>query len=186
MTTFDAINEVLLSLNELPLEVTDNPEDIPTGLVASTHLNIARKKILSSGWYFNTTNIELVPDNDGYIAVPASYLTADHTTDNNIIIRDHKLFDKSDLTFVFDEEQEMTVIEDISFDDIPFHVADYIVQTACLQAYVNVVGNGDDVATRKEAVRLARMEALRDDANKRDGNILEHTFVTTLLDRENL
>ena len=140
---------------------------------------------MSKGWFFNSSVRDLYPDASGYILIPSAFLLVDALDDGSITVRDWKLFDKDNLTFIFEESQSCRVIEDIEFDDLPFTVADYIVQTASLQAYINIIGNTDDVRLRHEQVMIARHAALREDANSRDGNVLDHTFVTDLLDREN-
>jgi len=93
------------------------------------------------------------------------------------------LFDKSLLTFKFDTNKEVEIIEDIPFDDIPFSVANYIVATASLQAYINVIGNSEDIALRNESLRLAKIDAIRDDNNNQDGSLLTDEHSTGLLDR---
>jgi len=77
MNLRDAVNEILLSLNELPLDVEDAIEDIQIAIVVDTELQIAKKKILAKGWYFNTINMSLVPNIEGYIAIPFSFLSID-------------------------------------------------------------------------------------------------------------
>lgn len=184
MNKRDAINEILLSLNELPLDVTDLVEDIGIAVIVDKELDIAKKKVLSEGWYFNVLNRELVPDPQGYIVIPKTFLSVDGA--DNIRVRDWKLFDVDEMSYKFTESVEATVTEDILFDDVPFHIANYIVQVASLQAYINVIGNSDDISLRNNAVNTARIEAIRDDAKKRDGNLLSNQQATGLLDRTGL
>ena len=187
MNKRDAINEILLSLNEMPLDVEDSVEDIQTAKIVDSQLEITKRNILSQGWFFNTTTRELRPDVNGYIPLPSKFLSIDGGDNyGDIVSRDQKLFDKSNLTYKFDESVECVIIEDIYFDDIPFVVADYIVKSASLNAYINIIGNTDDVAIRSQLVQLSKLEALRENARNYDGNILDSSFVTTLLDRESL
>lgn len=187
MNTRDAINEILLSLNELPLDPSDLVEDIPTATIVQKELEIAKRKVLSYGWEHNSLSISLYPNNEGYIVVPNTYLSVDGGIDNpNIIVRDWKLYDKENKSFRFTGQIEVNVIEDIVFDDIPFHIANYIVQTASLQAYINIIGNTDDIKIRYEAVQVAKIEALRNDANKFNGNVLEQDYATQLLGKAGL
>lgn len=187
MNKRDAINEILLSLNELPLDIDDLVEDVQTAVIVDKELEIARKKILSQGWYFNKTTRELTPNVDGYIIVPNNFFSVDPTDGaSNIVVRDWKLFNKEDMTFIFTDTVTCDVVEDITFDDIPFTVADYIVQTASLRAYINIIGNSEDVNVRKEEIMQARLLAIKENARMIDGNVLNGTFVTSLLDRESL
>lgn len=183
MNLRDAINEVLSNLNELPLDVGDLIKDVPTAIIVNSQLEIARRKVLSYGWNFNSLTYTLTPNNEGYIVIPSTWLSVDGYDDNDLIVRDYKLFDKAKMSYTFSGSVKLDVIEDSLFDDIPFHIANYIIQVASLQSYINIIGNTDDISLRKLSVDNARLEAIRDDANKIDGNLLDSTFATTLLDR---
>lgn len=181
MNKRDAVNEILLSLNELPLDTTDLIEDIGIAVIVDKELDIANKKVLSYGWNFNSLVHTLVPDVQGYIVIPNTFLSVDG--DSAYVVRDWKLYDVANRTFKFTESVDAKVIESIVFDDVPYHVANYIVQVASLQAYINIIGNSDDISLRNNAVQLARIEAIREDANKISGNLLANQYATDLLDR---
>ena len=184
MNLRDAINEILLSLNELPLDISDAVEDVPIAIVANQSLTIARKKILSKGWYFNTVTMSLVPNTEGYISIPLSFLSVDGgDAEPDLTVRDWKLFDKALLTFQFEDNKEVEVIEDLPFDDLPFSVANYIVAIASLQSYTDIIGDEAGVRVKSLAVNEAKIDAVRDDANNQDGNLLSDAHSTGLLDR---
>lgn len=184
MTEREAVNEILLAINELPLEDEDLVSDLPTATICLQELVRAKRKILAQGWFFNSTTINLYPNTEGYIIVPVSYLSVDGSADNaSITVRDWKLFDKANLTFVFDEAVECDIIEDIVFDDIPFTIADYIVQFASLQTYIKIIGSSGDINVRQQVLGSAKLEALREDARNIGGNLLDSTHVTTLVTR---
>jgi len=185
MNRRDAINEILLSLNELPLDDTDVTEDIGIAVIVDAELNTANKKVLSQGWYVNTTDKSLTPDTDGYIVIPNTFLSVD--TESEYIVRDWKLYDKTNNTYKFDGAVIASVIEEIIFEDVPYHLANYIVHVASLKAYKDIIGGSiEDLRDMKLALDEARTEAIRDDANKIDGNLLTGTFVTSQLDRTSL
>lgn len=184
MNTRTALNEILLSLNELPLDIDDNIEDIQIATIVDKELSIARKKILAEGWVFNRLTRNLYPNSQDNIVIPDTFLSVNGGA--GITVRDWKLFNTADMTYIFEEPEVCVVIEDVFFDDLPFGVANYIVQVASLQAYINIVGNTDDVRIRTEAVRAARAEALREDAKIQGGNMLEQEYATGLLDRTGL
>ena len=101
----------------------------------------------------------------------------------NLTVRDWKLFDKAELTYKFEDNKQVEVIEDMPFDDIPYNTASYVVAIASLEAYIDIIGDESGIAIRRERVRDAKIEALREDANKQDGNLLQDTHATTVLDR---
>jgi hypothetical protein len=187
MNLRDAINEVLLSLNELPLDVADAVEDVPVAVIVDQSIAIAKKKVLGKGWYFNTLDLELIPNTDGYIPIPFSFLSLDGgDAEPNLTVRDWKLFDKSTLSFKFEDNKSVQVIEDIPFDDIPFMTANYIVAMASLQSYTDIIGDESGIRIKREALIEAKIDAMREDANSTDGNLLNDAHATALLDRTSL
>jgi len=187
MNLRDAVNEILLSINEMPLDIEDNIEDIQTAVLVNSQLQISKRNILAQGWYFNKTTRSLKPDISGYIPIPSTFLSVDGGDDNrDIVIRDWKLFDKKKLEFRFDKPIECKIVEDMEFDDVPYVFADYIVKTASLLTYINVIGNTNDVSVRNQSLQASRMEAIKEDARNIDGRILDSTFLTNLMDRESM
>lgn len=190
MTKRDAINEILLSLNELPLEDSDSIEDVSIAIIIDKQLDITKRKILSQGWFFNTVNITISPDEEsGYIIIPPEYLSVVGDDGfENIAVRDNKLFNKEDLTFYFDDEEiDCIVIQDLNFDDIPYVVVNYIVQVASLACHINILGaSNNDLSIRREEIALSRIEALRENARNIDGNVLSSDIVTDLMDRTSI
>jgi hypothetical protein len=183
----EAINYILVSINEMPLDDTDVIEDVSMAVIANAHLNNAKKSILAKGWYFNTTSMSLVPNTLGYIVIPSNFLSVDGgDAEPNLTVRDWKLFDKSEFIFKFDSNKDVEVIEDIPIDDIPFLTADYIVKMASLMAYTSIFGDANGISIRRYDVNDARIEAIREDANNYDGNLLEDDHSSTLLDKTSL
>lgn len=181
MTKFDAINEILLSLNELPLDETDLVSDVPIAVIVDKELDVATRSILAKGWNFNTISVSLSVNLTGHIEVSKEYLSVD--AGGGIVVRDWKLYDTVNNTFKFDEDVSVTVVENIIFDDLPFSIADYIIKQASLQSYINVIGNSDDISLRYRILDGARIEAIRIDARQINGNLLEKDYATNLLDR---
>lgn len=185
MNKRDAINEILLSLNEAPLDIDDDVADIQIATIIDKQLDITKKKILSKGWHFNTITMSLMPNVSGYIVIPESFISVDGT-DTDVIVRDWKLYDKENNTFVFTDAVECEIVQDIDFDDIPYHFSNYITAQASLETYINIIGNTDDIAIRRMAVDNARIDALREDANSIDGNLLTDTYASDIISRTGL
>jgi len=187
MNKRDAINEVLLTLNELPLEVSDLVADIPIAVLVDREIEVAKKKILAYGWNFNTLLLSFYPNNQNNIVVPTTYLSVKPTEDNpNIIIRDWKVFNKVENSFIYTEAVELNVVDDVLFDDIPFPVANYIVQHAGLKAYVDIIADNNGVSLRRQEMLEARMEAFRYDTQVSDTNILSQEYATNLMNMTSL
>lgn len=187
MTEREAINEILLNVNELPLDDTDNVEDISIAAIADKFLTIARKQVLGYGWYFNTLEMTLYPNTSNYIVIPTSYLSVDGTSDSDpYTVRDYKLFNKSTNSFIFETGVTCYVVDDVAFDDIPYSIANYIIKIASFNAYSNRIGDANGMNIRANLMKEAKVDAIRDNANKIDGNVLTSAESTALLDRTSL
>lgn len=181
MTTRDAINEILLSINELPLDATDDITDIQTAIIVNEHLSIAKRRVLSYGWNFNTTYKSLTPQTNLHIVIPSTYLSVDAGADYDV--RQSELFDKVNYTFEFTDSIDATVIEDVDFSDVPYVIANYIIKEAALNAYISIIGDDSNVTLRHNAMVQARNDAFRENARKIGGNVLTKDYATDLLDR---
>lgn len=183
MNKRDAINEVLLALNELPLDESDIITDLPTAVLIDKEIDIATRKVLTYGWKFNTLSFNFYPNNESNIVVPQTFLKADGGEDNpDLIIRDWKVYDSVNNSFVFTSSVVLNVVDDVPFDDCPFDIANYIVQTASLKSYIDIIGNTEDVAVRRTELRDAKVEALRYDTQSSDTNVFGGDYESNLLD----
>ena len=130
MTTLDAVNNMLLAVNALPVTILD--ESIAEVKIALQVLNQTTELVLSSGWHFNTEeNVELTPDADGNIYIPLNAIFVDPTDKTkDYIIKDGKLYDKASHSFVFDEPVKVTIIYNYSFENLPIYAQKYIAEKA--------------------------------------------------------
>jgi len=177
-----AINEVLLSINELPLTENDNIDDIQSAIIVNKELNIAKRTVLSNGWKFNTINISLQPNSNGYILVPNTVLAL-FPLNNTLIVRDWKLYNTIDSSFIFTEPQIVKMYQDVSFDDLPFHIVNLIIKKASLSSYIHIVGSGDDLSQKRIDIQEANIIAVKTEARARNGNVLDDSYVTNLMSK---
>jgi len=187
MNKRDAINEILLALNELPLDSSDVIDDLPTAILISKEIDIAKKKVLNYGWKFNELTISFAPNNENNIVIPDTFLTATGTADNpEVIIRDWKAYNKETNSFIFTSSITLEVIDDVAFDDLPFAIANLVVQTASLKSYIDIVGNTEDVAIRRTELKEAKIDAIRYDTRISNTNTLEGEYESNLLNMSSL
>ena len=180
MNTRDAINEILMNINEFPLDISDAVADVPSAVIIDKHLGLSRKKVLSNGWNFNRVKLDLVPNTNSQIPLPTTFLTLIGST-KDFVDRDHKLFDKVNNTYIFTTTQKVEVITDIIFDDIPYAVANYIIQHASVKAYIAIRGYNSDVDAMKKELQEAKIDAERNNARTLQGNVVANN--TDLIDR---
>lgn len=121
-----AVNVMLQMINELP--VTDDTElaEILEAQLASSVLIETKKEVLAEGWDCNSDkDYEFPQDANGFIPIPANVLDIS-STDGDIIMRNWKLYSKSDHTAVFDEPQTMDVIWDLDFNTLSHPIRNFI------------------------------------------------------------
>lgn len=74
MTLLDAVNRILISTGELPVEaLEENP--ITEVALAISHINMACREVQLAGWYFNSEYVKLIPDDEGRIKLPFDTLS---------------------------------------------------------------------------------------------------------------
>lgn len=121
-----AINTLLQTINELPIENTDDLAYSETGKLAEMTIIETKKEVLSQGWNFNTDKeYPFPPDTAGIIAVPPNVLDIVASNDA-IIMREWKLYDRQNFTFEFDEPVKCTVVWDVDFNSITHPLRHYI------------------------------------------------------------
>lgn len=176
MKLYEGINKMLKSIGEMP--VTDDEQVIEAdstsdiGMARDTLLDTS-KIIQQQGYWFNTElQYPLVPTIDGYIAIGDSILAVNST---KYIIKDHKLYDVSNRTFIFDSKVLIDVIFETPFDDLPFVAADYITSEATISFYNDIQGDTQELRVL-ESVASRRQVALQkaEYKNKR-ANLIRNT-----------
>lgn len=121
-----AINTLLQTINELPIESADDLAYSETGKLAEMTIIETKKEVLSQGWNFNTDKeYPFPPDTAGIIAVPPNVLDIVASNDA-IIMREWKLYDRQNFTFEFDEPVKCTVVWDVDFNSITHPLRHYI------------------------------------------------------------
>ena len=158
MLQVDAVNRMLNYIGEIRLAAgTDlaTLDDGSDGQVALQALNDITKDVLQVGWWFNTDPWSFVPDTDGYIAIPPNFYKVKHDTED-YIIRDHKLYDRDNTSYLFETSVDVTATVSLPFDDIPEEAATYITMRAAKDLSLRTLGMTDmySVLAREEQQAL--------------------------------
>lgn len=151
MNKLSAINTMLLSIGESPLE---NDESITLeelletsfeGKLVEATLEQVKQEVLADGLSCNTDDEwEFPPDAYGNITIPTSVLSIRPTdTTSKITQRDWKLFDKEAQSFKFESSVTCTVVWDLDFDDLPHVVANYIMIRAARKFQAKAIGDSN-------------------------------------------
>lgn len=121
-----SINTLLQTINELPIEDTDDLINSTTAQLAEMVIIEVKKEVLSQGWHFNSDSSYVFPiDINGYIPIPANVLDI-VATSGNIVMRDWRLYDKDKFTFKFTASIPCNVVWDMDFNSLTHPIRHYI------------------------------------------------------------
>lgn len=127
-----AVNRMLGAIGQEPVNSLSSGNDSAEN--AERTLDEVSKNVQAKGFHCNTEVFDLTPDVNDEIAVPVSTLRIDTCGDDsevNITIRNGKLYDLDNHTSEFDVDTlECEVVFEIDFDDLPYHLANYIAARA--------------------------------------------------------
>lgn len=175
ITKLEAVNTILAAIGEQPVS------SLSSGLVdaeaAEVVLTKTTKDVLARGYHCNTDHdFELVPDVDGYIWVPSGTLSVDPVDrSQDYVVRDGKLYDRDEQTYVFTESVKVDLIQEMDFEDLPYALARYIEARSARIFQEQVEGSIslDGFTARQEAEAKAVLE----DSNveQDDYNVLRHS-----------
>jgi hypothetical protein len=147
---------------------------------AKTALEIlaeTRRSVLTEGLNANTdTDWELTADAYGYIAVPANMLRLETTGHEYLIMKDNKVYNKTDKTFLFvaGSTHKVDATWDLDFDDIPHTIAYYIAVRAARISYQRLIGATDLIRVLMEDEEKAKFKMIEHDVDTYNYSIFDN------------
>lgn len=175
LTELEAVNEILGSIGDSPVNSLS-----VTGLVnaslARQALHSMSRHVQSTGWEFNSDKeIQLERDNSGYInlgsnvlRVRASYRDAYRS----VTQRGLKLYDKTNRTFVFEDDIYVDRVLFLEWDALPSAARDYITIAAARKFQRGFIGSMElNEITQEDEIKA--LAALKD----AEGENLQATFL---------
>jgi len=121
-----AVNILLQSINELPVNDDTQLAEIIEAQLAAQVLEETKKEVLSEGWDVATDeDWEFMPDAEGYISLPANILDISDRQ-GRFFMRDWKLYDKRNKTFKFEDKVKCDVVWDLDFNSLTHPLRYYI------------------------------------------------------------
>jgi hypothetical protein len=172
-TLLEAVNSMLSTINEQPLEDDVDIDNSLEATIAVDMLNKVKREILSEGWDANTDESwEFSPDSEGIIGIPENVLEIT-SLDGKSIMRDWRLYNKRDKTFIYDSPVLCNVKWDLDFEDLTYSLAYYITMVASRQFQMELIGDTtvDRSLERKEAT--ARINAVGNNDFTEQSNMLD-------------
>lgn len=136
-----AINVLLQTINELPIETDADLANSTTGQLAEMTIIEVKKAVLATGWDFNTDSGYLFPvDATGEIPIPLNVLDI-VGTNKPIIMRDWRLYDKGTSSSKFTEPVACDVVWDMDFNSLTHPIRHYITIRAARVFQARTIGD---------------------------------------------
>lgn len=129
--TLDAINDMLATIGEAPVNTLENSENVDVALAIRV-LDKVNRQVQSQGWSFNTnTEATLTPDvNTHKIRWQEDLLYLVGTDGTKYIQKGEYVFDFDNQTNTFTNPIDVEWIRLVDFDYLPVPLRDYIVAKA--------------------------------------------------------
>ena len=181
MKLYEGVNRMLKAIGEIP--VTDDEQVLNAdatsdiGMARDTLLGMSRI-IQQEGYWFNTeVAYPLVPTIDGYIAIGDDILSL---YSPKYIVKDHKLYDVTKRTFLFDGPVKADVVFELPFDDLPFVAADVIVREATVSFYNDIQGDTQELRVLETNAARGQVALQKAQLKHKKANLMKNS---RLLDR---
>jgi len=185
MTELEGVNIALQTIGEMTLTTATNIADVYEASTALEILTETRRSVLTEGLNCNTDDEwELTADALGYVAIPTNMLRLESNT-NNYIMKDNKLYNKEDHTFLFDplETYKVDVVWDLDFDNIPHTIAYYIAIKAARLTYQRLIGSTDIIRVLMDDEQKAKEKMIEHDNETRNYNIFDNVANSRVITR---
>lgn len=186
-TELDAINIMLGTIGESPINSLEAASGVSDAVIARQILNEVLVQVQEEGWHFNIEkNFVLTPAIPSKeIFVPENCIEVDAEDKNiDVAIRGNRLYDRTNHTFEFEGAIKCNIVLLLPFADLPQAARHYVTIRAARVFQQRVVGSQTlGVFTEKDELR-ARIALSRYDSKTADYNILTGNYsVMRVIDR---
>jgi hypothetical protein len=186
MTELEAVNIALQTIGEMTVTTASNIADVYEASTALEILTETRRTVLTEGWNCNTdTNWTVTSDSNGYIALASTVLRVESSDGYPYIMKDNKLYDKENHTFLFtaNSNYNLDIVWDLDFDDIPHSIAYYIAVRAARITYQRLIGGTDIIRVLMDDEQKAKEKMIEHDVDTRDYSIFDNSATRRIISR---
>ena len=172
-TKLDAVNIILSNIGQSPVTALDTGN--PLVETAELVLDEINRTVQAEGWVFNTEYCyPLSPDSNKNVLIPANVLSMDFSpySDKKVVQRQGKLYDRTNHTFLFNDNVELDIVWLEEFEDLPEAFISYITIRAANVFAGRAVGSTEAVRFGQAEELQARSSALEYDTQQGDYSML--------------
>lgn len=158
-TKLEAINTMLSCIGQSPLNSLEGTKSYFT-IAAEKILEDEVKRFQLQGWDFNSEdNYQLNPDINGIIKIPSNMIMVKLPTlyKNKYVVRQGKLYDKFNHTFVITNPVRASVVFCFPFDELPEVAKEYAKMSAAYKFVKRELGSQATCQYTQEDLMEARV-----------------------------
>lgn len=171
LTELEAVNLMLSAVGEAPVESLDDL--FGDAQTAYDTLKLAELEINSHGWTYNSEEITLQPNGQGYITLPTTVLSVDPVDYGNTAVqRGQYLYNRKLNTFEWCVPVKCAVVLAVDYECLPNHARFYIATYAAFLFTKRWLGSETIRAFTQEDVDMAKKLFKRIEGRNGDYNIL--------------
>ena len=172
----DAVNILLETINELPIEDEAEFEDFLEARQARSKIVEVTRAVLAEKWDINTDTNYIFPlDVQGMIPVPYNVLNISGNR-GDVIMRNWKLYSRSDQSHVFEEEVPCEVVWLFDFNELTHPLRHYITIRAARIFSARTIGDKVAIGFNEIDEEDARVSARRSEGFTGKFNMLSGTY----------
>jgi hypothetical protein len=175
LSELQAVNLMLSNIGELPVPTLVGGSGDAYVSTCQAILGETTRSILGRGWDFNTdTNYEMSPDVNSQVLIADNIINVDTCAGGlNVAVRQGKLYNKFDHTFLFTEPLFTDVIWEFTFEETPQYIRQYIAIAAARVFSGRMQG---DIANEQLTIDdedMAKANAKQADNRNTDSSMLQ-------------
>lgn len=184
MTKLDALNMLLLSSGQLPVQ--DYHSNHPDAISARSYIERWSQQSQQRGWYFNTYfALDLVPDAQGEITLPTGSIRVDITSHcDQGSVRRGKLWNSRANSFVWPAPMKGNVFVQLDFDDCPLTMQTMIAYQALSEWQAMHEGDQLKIQKAEQVVATTRVTLNREQTRFENNNSMHRPAAQQFLGRQ--
>jgi hypothetical protein len=181
MTELEAMNQILSVTGDAA--VTSVASTYEQAVIARRILGEVSREQQAKGLWFNEVDELLVLKDagTGEVNLPSNTLRVDIPRDNGRLVqRGLKIFDKSNNTYVIDDDVYMNLVTELVWSLLPQSFRQYVASMAKLRYNAEYFGSEETEREISKDIARYGLEVEREDIDNRDINMLQSTRASNI------
>jgi len=187
-TKIESVNSMLSAVGEAP--ITNLDEDLAEAQMAVNILDTTSREVQSRGWSWNTDRKrKMTISSDGQILIPVNAMKIDAVDGKTgqpdrtkrFVIRDRKIYDMINRTYVFTDDQYVDLVYALDFHELTESSRRFITLDATSRYMVDVLGADADLQQIQMQAQRAWIQMEWEEDKTSDNNVLKDQPLASLI-----